>query len=79
MEPVPNRGYRVVPLSDIDRQHIFELRVMLEVPAMRRVAEKGIEDGSKHNSGTSRVRSQKRRLAATSLRALRLTGSFTWA
>lgn len=44
MEPVPNRGYRVVPLSDVDRQHIFELRVMLEVPAMRRVAEQGIDE-----------------------------------
>ncbi|MRH91215.1 FCD domain-containing protein [Nocardia sp. SYP-A9097] len=38
MEPVRNRGFRVVPLSAEDRQNIHDLRLMLEVPAMGRVA-----------------------------------------
>jgi DNA-binding GntR family transcriptional regulator len=47
MEAVRNRGFRVVPLSDADRQNIYDLRVMLEVPAMRRVAERGVDDADK--------------------------------
>ena len=38
MEAVRNRGFRVVPLSDKERQNIYELRMMLEVPAMVRLA-----------------------------------------
>jgi DNA-binding GntR family transcriptional regulator len=38
MEPVRNRGFIVVTLSDKDRQDIFELRVMLEIPAMARLS-----------------------------------------
>ncbi|MEU9454874.1 GntR family transcriptional regulator [Streptomyces sp. NPDC048277] len=38
MEPVRNRGFLVVSLSEKDRQDILELRVMLEVPAMVRLA-----------------------------------------
>ncbi|GAA3764924.1 GntR family transcriptional regulator [Streptomyces tremellae] len=38
MEAVRNRGFRLVPLSDKDHQDIYELRVMLEVPAMGRLA-----------------------------------------
>jgi DNA-binding GntR family transcriptional regulator len=38
MEPVRNRGFRVIPLSDTDREHIHQLRLMLEVPAMGQVA-----------------------------------------
>jgi DNA-binding GntR family transcriptional regulator len=44
MEVVRNRGFRVVPLTDVDRQNIYDLRVMLEVPAMRNVAERGVDD-----------------------------------
>lgn len=38
MEAVRNRGFRVVPLSDSDRREIFDLRVMLEIPAMEKLA-----------------------------------------
>jgi DNA-binding GntR family transcriptional regulator len=41
MEPVRNRGYRVVPIAERDLQHIFEIRLMLEVPSMRKLAEIG--------------------------------------
>lgn len=34
MEAVRNRGFRVVPFDDSDRREIYELRVMLEIPAM---------------------------------------------
>lgn len=34
MESVRNRGYRVVPLSDEDRREIYQLRLLLEPPAM---------------------------------------------
>ncbi|MEQ3553470.1 GntR family transcriptional regulator [Pseudonocardia nematodicida] len=38
MEAVRNRGFRLIPLSDKERQEIYELRVILEVPAMGRLA-----------------------------------------
>lgn len=38
MEAVRNRGYRVIPISDKDLADIYEVRVMLEVPAMGRLA-----------------------------------------
>jgi len=38
MEPVRNRGFRVAPVSDHDRHEIYELRLMLEIPAMRMLA-----------------------------------------
>ena len=34
MEAVRNRGYRVVPLGDQDRQEIYEMRALLEIPSM---------------------------------------------
>jgi DNA-binding GntR family transcriptional regulator len=34
VEPIPNRGFRIVPLSDDDLDEITELRVMLEVPPL---------------------------------------------
>jgi DNA-binding GntR family transcriptional regulator len=45
METVRNRGFRLVPLSDRDRANIYDLRLMLEVPAMRRLAESGLVRG----------------------------------
>ncbi|NIY62257.1 GntR family transcriptional regulator [Streptomyces malaysiensis] len=39
MEAVRNRGFRLIPLSDKDLRDIYELRVMLEVPAMGRLAQ----------------------------------------
>lgn len=41
MEPVRNRGYRVVPISDKDLADIYQVRVMLEVPAMGDLARTG--------------------------------------
>ncbi|WP_020498556.1 GntR family transcriptional regulator [Sciscionella marina] len=40
MEAVRNRGFRVVPTSERDLEEVYELRLMLEVPGMRRVAER---------------------------------------
>jgi DNA-binding GntR family transcriptional regulator len=34
VEPIANRGFRIVPLSDDDLDEITELRVMLEVPPL---------------------------------------------
>jgi DNA-binding GntR family transcriptional regulator len=38
VEPVRNRGFRVVELSDADLDEIIEVRIMLEVPAVGRLA-----------------------------------------
>ncbi len=42
LEAVPNRGFRVVPLSDADLDEVYQLRLLLEVPAMVQLAERGI-------------------------------------
>lgn len=42
LEVVPNRGFRVTDLSDHDLDEVHELRMMLEVPAMGRLAELGL-------------------------------------
>ncbi|MFE7422174.1 GntR family transcriptional regulator [Rhodococcus sp. NPDC057529] len=47
MEPIRNRGFRVIPLSDADRDHIHQLRLMLEVPAMGQVAAAKLVKGRK--------------------------------
>ena len=39
LEAVRNRGFRIVPLNDHDFDEIVELRVMLEVPAVRSLAQ----------------------------------------
>lgn len=38
MEAVRNRGFRVVPLSAHDRMNVYDLRLLLEVPSMGRLA-----------------------------------------
>jgi DNA-binding GntR family transcriptional regulator len=38
MEVVPNRGFRVTPVTDKDLDEVYELRVMLEVPAVEELA-----------------------------------------
>jgi DNA-binding GntR family transcriptional regulator len=38
MEAVRNRGFRVVPLSAKERRNNYDIRIMLEVPAMARLA-----------------------------------------
>jgi DNA-binding GntR family transcriptional regulator len=38
VEPVRNRGFRIVPMEDSDLDEILELRLLLEVPSAGRVA-----------------------------------------
>ncbi|MCF4007458.1 GntR family transcriptional regulator [Corynebacterium uropygiale] len=38
LEPVRNRGFRVVLMSPADRQEVYDLRRLIEVEAVRRVA-----------------------------------------
>ena len=39
MEAVPNKGFRPVPLAPADLAEIYEMRLLLEVPAVARLAE----------------------------------------
>ncbi|HEY7144759.1 MAG TPA: GntR family transcriptional regulator [Streptosporangiaceae bacterium] len=47
VEAVPNRGFRVVELSPHDLDEIFEIRLMLEVPAAQESARRGISDADR--------------------------------
>jgi len=38
MEAVRNRGYRVLPLGERDRQEIHQMRTLIEIPSMVRLA-----------------------------------------
>lgn len=42
MEVVPNRGFRVVQLDDHDLAEVYQLRELVEVPAVAQLAERGI-------------------------------------
>lgn len=42
LELVRNRGFRVVELTEEDKREVYELRLQVEVEAVRRVAHKGI-------------------------------------
>ncbi len=42
---IRNKGFRVVELSDRELDEITELRLMLEVPTTRRIAEAGVSPG----------------------------------
>lgn len=44
LELVRNRGFRVVQLSDRDKREVYELRLQVEVEAVRRVAAHGITE-----------------------------------
>jgi DNA-binding GntR family transcriptional regulator len=44
VEPIRNRGFRVLTVADADLDEISELRKMLEVPAMRLVIEKASDE-----------------------------------
>jgi len=41
MEVVPNRGFRVTPLNDTDLDEVYQLRLMLEVPALEELSRRG--------------------------------------
>jgi DNA-binding GntR family transcriptional regulator len=38
MEAVRNRGFRVVPLSEKERRNVYDLRLLVEIPSMARLA-----------------------------------------
>lgn len=42
LELVRNRGFRVVELTERDKREVYELRLHIEVDAIRRVAERGL-------------------------------------
>lgn len=42
LELVRNRGFRVVELTEEDKREVYELRLHIEVDAIRRVAERGV-------------------------------------
>src|SRR5215470_1913756 len=42
MEAVPNKGFRAVPLTAADLAEIYEMRLLLEVPAVARLATAGL-------------------------------------
>ncbi|MEX5293670.1 GntR family transcriptional regulator [Kocuria sp. CPCC 205268] len=42
LELVRNRGFRVVELTDQDKQEVYDLRLLVEVEAVRRVAATGV-------------------------------------
>ena len=44
LEPVRNRGFRIVPLSQHDLNEIYEMRVLLEVASVEKIARVGIGD-----------------------------------
>jgi DNA-binding GntR family transcriptional regulator len=41
LEVVPNRGFRVTPVTDKDLDEVYQLRRMLEVPAVEELARRG--------------------------------------
>jgi DNA-binding GntR family transcriptional regulator len=45
MEVVPNRGFRVTPITDKDLDEVHQLRLLLEVPAVRQLAQR---DNTEH-------------------------------
>lgn len=47
LEVVKNRGFRVVEMTDTDRQEIYDLRMLIEVPAVLQVAARGLNDEQK--------------------------------
>lgn len=42
MEAVPNKGFRTVPLTPADLAEIYEMRLLLEVPTVARLARDGL-------------------------------------
>lgn len=54
LELVRNRGFRVVEFTESDKREVYELRLHVEVEAIRRVAARGItEDQANHLSALS--------------------------
>lgn len=45
LELVRNRGFRVVELSDADKREVYDLRLLVEVEAVRRIAARRVTEG----------------------------------
>jgi DNA-binding GntR family transcriptional regulator len=54
MEVVPNRGFRVTPVTDKDLDEVYQLRLMLEVPAVRQLAQRDNTDHAETLRGHAR-------------------------
>jgi DNA-binding GntR family transcriptional regulator len=54
MEVVPNRGFRVAPVTDKDLDEVYQLRLMLEVPAVRQLAQRDNTDHAEMLRGHAR-------------------------
>jgi DNA-binding GntR family transcriptional regulator len=54
MEVVPNRGFRVTPVTDKDLDEVYQLRLMLEVPAVRQLAQRDTTDHAEMLRGHAR-------------------------
>lgn len=46
LEVVRNRGFRVVEMTDRDKQEVYDLRMLIEVEAVRRVAGAGVDEAT---------------------------------
>lgn len=44
LEVVRNRGFRVVEMTDADRQEVYDLRMLVEVPAVVQAAQRGLSN-----------------------------------
>jgi DNA-binding GntR family transcriptional regulator len=54
MEVVPNRGFRVTPVTEKDLDEVYQLRLMLEVPAVRQLAQRDNTDHAEMLRGHAR-------------------------
>jgi DNA-binding GntR family transcriptional regulator len=54
MEVVPNRGFRVTPVTEKDLDEVYQLRLMLEVPAVRQLAQRDNADHAEMLRGHAR-------------------------
>lgn len=57
LELVRNRGFRVIELSDQDKREVYDLRLHIEVEAIRRIAQNGVtaEEGELISSLTQQT------------------------
>ncbi|UZD62215.1 GntR family transcriptional regulator [Brevibacterium sp. JSBI002] len=73
VEAVPNRGFRLVTITEADLEEIIAIRVLLAVPAARSLAEAGSEDivGRNQRAGEDAASgSATKAVAVTRLRGL---------
>ncbi len=68
VEVVPNKGFRVVRLSAAELDELTEIRLLLEAPTVRRLAEVGVPAADLDALRPSPTRSRTRPAGATSSR-----------